>query len=737
MNQNNSQDNKNKPKFKDIEIAISRGRLLQAVDLAIEVMGPNLSDSDRNMLDGLRQSYSYMLEYALTGNEDPGRRLLIDDVRCDLRGLMAEYRMDRRMAASSSTLPSLRRLDKIQKTSLSVMLDQYRASQGMLMLSEESGQNDSSLHSESERIENMIFEKILALDFSDRNSLRLIKRVLSDGDILFSLKALIIAAIYLTFSYYFSRHKFLLLLDLLDSTDDERLKARVMTTVFLILLQWHDEAKTDLRVADRLEEWNGSLLNYTMLRDVVKVFLRSLDTARISEKMRRDFMPDMNSMNGDIMKSLREKLKKGEVIDPEMNPEWEELMRKTGMDKKLKEFQELQDEGADLLMLPLSQIKQINPFFNRLSNWFLPFSIDNSSLSSVHGLGDSALDLIFSDNSTMCHSDRYSLCLMLGHIPEAQRKMMFDNLQSGMESMKSDMADRLLKVSSPKFQMELECYMRDLYRFYSLYRNRSDFFNPFSSRVEFLNIDILKSWLEESEMKEFLSEFFFKRGYYKEALRIFNLIVEKDDVSDGYTWQKIGYCCQQTGDLSGALDAYSRAELFLGVDMWQTRMQAKCHEGLGHYSEAMRLYRVVFDERSQNRSLLRRLAICAFSCSEEEEILPLLYKYDYENPSTIDDLLIVAEVLCGKMTEASSRIDSYMLAREQTPEVLANLKMFRILAAIENGNLKEVVGLMPAYDSDSETNTLNSLFADWGLQVRYYEVLHLLEEASYSRRNMK
>lgn len=74
----------------------------------------------------------------------------------------------------------------------------------------------------------------------------------------------------------------------------------------------------------------------------------------------------------EILKKLREG---GGEIDAAMlenNPEWEELLDRNGLTKKMQELSEMQSDGADLMMVTFSNLKQF-PFFNKAVNWFLPF----------------------------------------------------------------------------------------------------------------------------------------------------------------------------------------------------------------------------------------------------------------------------------------------------------------------------------------------------------------------------
>ncbi|MCM1428845.1 MAG: tetratricopeptide repeat protein [Clostridium sp.] len=726
----------NNPKsLKKVESLLRDHHIIRALDMAIEICVAKGLTSYIEELNRLRQNYKFMLQYALTGNDDPGREVLVADTIADLRGIISEIRMDIRTHQSSDTLSSLRRLDKVRNDNFEALLHQYDELSVKIKLGTEAGNRPEALIKYREDLQRRIFEKTIALGICDRKALSQVETACEDQNLPYELRALLVVALYLSFSNVFNRHKFNVLLNLLDKVED-KLRARVITSLFLIMLEWHDFIIADLRTYRRLEEWNESLLNYTLLRDVVKSYLRALDTSRVNERLKNDIMPGLQSMRPEILKSL--KSQNPEDFNPEGNPEWEEMLRKSGLEKKMREFQEMQGDGADMMMLPLSQLKNA-PFFNILCNWFLPFSPERSELGAFRELRNAGIDILFDDMLGMCHSDRYSMALALNNMPIQQRQLLFGQLEAQGDQLRTVMKDKMLKVASPQFKMELDRYMRDLYRFYSLYRNRKDFFNPFVGSSEFLKIPILREWLEEPEMLEFLSEFFFKRGYYSEAAKIFSIYEKTQKEINGYVWQKLGYCYQRLGEYEKALECYSKAEFFQAADSWMTHSQAYCHERLGHWAEAARLYRILVSENPSNKKMLERYAKSSFRSGNHQEALPLLYKYDYEHPSEIDDLIIIAELTSGKIDEANLRIEKYMLTGKEIEQAMADYYLFNMITSIERkllsmalNNFKKAAKELThspsgeIADYDAVLRKLDS----WGIALRYGETLTLLSEAA-------
>lgn len=103
-------------------------------------------------------------------------------------------------------------------------------------------------------------------------------------------------------------------------------------------------------------------------------FIRTRGTEEINRKMREEVIPEMMKLRPDIYKKINENpeaMNDMASLD-DINPEWEDILNKSGIADKMKELQEMQEEGADVMMSTFSHLKTY-PFFSDISNWFLPF----------------------------------------------------------------------------------------------------------------------------------------------------------------------------------------------------------------------------------------------------------------------------------------------------------------------------------------------------------------------------
>ncbi len=102
-------------------------------------------------------------------------------------------------------------------------------------------------------------------------------------------------------------------------------------------------------------------------------FIQAHETEKITKKLTEEIIPEMMKLSPMIGKKIKLDEWMGETRFDEKNPEWQKILDETGLTDKLQEFTELQLEGADVFHSTFSNLKSY-PFFQQMSNWFLPFT---------------------------------------------------------------------------------------------------------------------------------------------------------------------------------------------------------------------------------------------------------------------------------------------------------------------------------------------------------------------------
>ena len=160
----------------------------------------------------------------------------------------------------------------------------------------------------------------------------------------------------------------------------------------------------------------------------------------------------------------------------------------------------------------------------------------------------------------MCNSNRYSFCLGLNLIPQAQREMMMG--QMGAESEEIKQLQREAQAMNPKVDEEVisNQYMQDLYRFFKVNSYRNNFFDIFSLSLNFYNKQSITPLISDDESMRKIAHYCFDKNNFKEALYVFERMIKSDEHNEDL-WQKIGYCRQMLNNNDGALEAYLQADL--------------------------------------------------------------------------------------------------------------------------------------------------------------------------------
>ena len=156
-------------------------------------------------------------------------------------------------------------------------------------------------------------------------------------------KSLIISAVLMGLMEQADERRMLLLMDAYAS-DDADVSVRALCA--LLVGMWlyrnrHMSARMRNRLA-ALKEMPGWVRDVRM---ATMQYVRSRDTERITRKFNEEVIPEMMKLRPEIEK-LKDKPLDTEAM--EENPEWAEMLEKSGVADRLKELQELQEDGGDV-----------------------------------------------------------------------------------------------------------------------------------------------------------------------------------------------------------------------------------------------------------------------------------------------------------------------------------------------------------------------------------------------------
>lgn len=622
--------NENVKLFGELEPSLRQGRISKAFGILENAINayPSLGKFAPE-LEHQRSEYGYMRSFTLRGLPDPTLPQRRAETIGKLRTLADS--MDRELSLSNaSTLyfNTLRYELSSPADTLASVADEYRRVSGKLSLvalAENPDQANESLSRSAEALERRLFNKVWTLYPLTSADDAAVGELIHDMSLRDRFKSLMVSALLMGGLEFYDERRMRLLMDIYAAApEDVSDEIRIPALCALLVLLWiHRSRQMSARLSERLDALRDMPEWMRDVRMAAMQFVRSRDTERITRKFREEVMPEMMRLRPEIEK-LKDKPFDPEAI--EENPEWADMLEKTGIADKLREMQELQQEGADVMMATFSTLKSF-PFFNDIANWFLPFDPSHSMVSGSAVPEVKSLLDILETAPMLCDNDKYSIALSLSQIPPQQRELMISQLR-----MQNEQLDTVRMAGAAAGKREREeiavNYVRNLYRFFKLFRRKGEFTDPFASGLNIPGTPALKAEFDDPDILTVLSEFYFRRGYHADALEAFRRLGDLTGPDAG-TLQKMGYCEQSLGNIREALACYEQANLLDPADKWTLRRLAWCYKSLQQWDNALNCYTALAENNPDDSSLALNIGLCHVKMRRFDVALNFLLKAEF------------------------------------------------------------------------------------------------------------
>ncbi|WFE83084.1 tetratricopeptide repeat protein [Parabacteroides chongii] len=572
--------------------------------------------SFQDKLNELQDTYKYMLRYRIEGAKDPMQEQIYNKIQTSSYELADRIRHKALAVESPLAFYSRRRSLKVQPNltfeNLHLQLSKHYAT----------GNN-----AEYDAILMVLFNKIWVSDPFTVEEAFVIKNILFDNELPFTTGCQIVSSLMLGLQAAFDLEKLMLLFDAAGH-ENEEIKVRALISILLTLYVYRKRTALYPQIINRLDALSETPGFTKAIRTITLRFILARETEKITRKLQNEIIPEMMKLSPKISNKINLKDITPEQLGEEMNPEWENIFADSSLGKKMEEFSELQQEGADVMHSTFVHLKSF-PFFRELSNWLLPFTTEHSSFGDRFNQNNGEKQML--DSMTlaafMCNSDKYSLYFSMMQLPEEAKKMMMNQFDSQASEMIQQNKEELISKRG-KLETITGQYIQDLYRFFKIYPGHLDFNDIFTMPLDFHNLSILRPYISDEESLSSIAEYYLRKNYFSDALTIFNQLAETNQESD-ILFQKIGYCKQMNNDLQGALEAYLRADLLNPGSKWVIRRIAGCYRSLKEPEEALKYYRRYEKLNPDNLSITISIGHCYLELRNYSEALKCFYKVDY------------------------------------------------------------------------------------------------------------
>lgn len=582
-------------------------------------------------LNRLSTSYSYMLQYLSQGILDPQRDNILSQILVDTYELSDKTVI--LLAADQSTHIFYQRNKQYKSQSLNSLAAEYLVELNKLQIinsvENESLDNEASkaLLRHCETLESDIFNKVWSTFPTTAADIETISSILASDKHPSHLKSLVLSALMLGLSKFFDQAKLKILLQSYASLEDNELKLRALINAVIVIYLYrsrigaYKDVTTIISQLEDLPEFaNDMKLIFTRL-------IHSRNTDNISRKLKEEIMPELQKMSPDLFNKIKGKTPGTiDINEIEENPQWQEWLDKSGISRKLEEFNELQLQGGDVFIATFAKLKSY-PFFNTLSNWFLPYHDNCSAVINAFGGKKHPLTGLFKVMPILCDSDKYSMLLSIASAPESQRNIMFQQFEAQREQLQELQIDEVQSVLKMRDTI-VNRYIQDLYRFFKLYSRRREFKSIFDTDINLTEVDCLKNYISDTSTLSVIAEFYFKNSFYDDAIKFYRQMVANHD-ADPHVYQKIAYSYQSLGKYREALRNYSRYELVDSSDIWNTKQMAQCYRSQHDHEKAIEYYNKALDISPQSVNLCLNLGHCYLDKGDYDNALQQYYKADF------------------------------------------------------------------------------------------------------------
>lgn len=613
---------------------LDQHRLSAAIDqLKILAQASKAPWQVMNRIEHVAESFGYLRNYAFDGVNDPERDRVVSEIAADTRRLAAELMRLHDIEDSPRQYFSTLRYERLQAdSSLTQLIERYRDNEGRLAMARLGGKPSDDMQREQETLADRIFNLAwVTYPLSSEEETAILNAV-TDPTLPDYFRDQLLGAVFLgSLEYYDERRMVILARTYLSGI--ERTEAKAL--IDLVIALWMHRGTVPGR---KLEAVMATITEKPQWKADLKMafmeLVRTRDTERISRTLNEDVIPAMIKMKPDIDKKLRSMNPSVEDISElmgEENPEWAEMFDKSGLSDKLKELTDLQSDGGDVMMSTMAGLKSFR-FFNDVAHWFLPYYTGYTDIRAVIGDGPKDIAEVIGTSPMICDSDKYSIILSLERIPAANRRMMLSQFKLNNINLEELKASELNPELNSRKNV-LNKYVQDLYRFYKLFRRKSEFPNPFAAPINLSAVKMLEKDIDDTDALTVVAEFYFKRGYHAEALELLTRLID-DGATTAQNYQKAGFCHQRLGQIPQAIEMYRRSELTRPDSLWTMRRLAQCYKLAGDSAKALEYFLRVAEKTPDDLPTALNIGHCYLELGNTAEALRQYFKVEFLDPDS-------------------------------------------------------------------------------------------------------
>lgn len=669
---------------------IEKGRLRDAINEIKSMASMRMDWEVDDKIKHTEQNYAYMLRYLTNGMADPGRDEMYGNLISEVYGLLDTLTEYIESVDSPTLYYSAIRYRKLKRDlhSIPQLIDDYKAAVDKLSLFsfvDDSANNaEKADRKKAEQIQSDIFTRIWTSQALTHDDAKAIKDAIADDSLSRDMKQLMISAVTLGLLQIYDKRKLEILIQTYMSLPN--IKVTSAALVGMILALWKYRSRPlNRNIADMLAAAKDMPSWSEDLKVAYLELIRARDTERINRKMRDELIPKMERLRPDMIEKMKKSgINPEDVTSMQENPEWQEMLDKNGVTDQLKELMEIQMEGGDVMMSTFAHLKQF-PFFQTISNWFLPFDSHHTSVVDTMRSLDIVADMM--ENARfLCDSDKYSFVFALSSMPKQQKEMMVSQMGAQSANIYEAMSDIGANQGVDR-RMAVNSYLQNIYRFFKLFGKRNEFFDPFDRSINLISVKALANDFNDAEVLQVIAEFYFKLKYMEDALHVYEHL-ENMTPGDASRYQKMGYCHERMRNYDKAIDFYQKSELLDTTSAWTVKRLATCYRLIGQHEMALSFYQQLAQLKPDDLGTSMLLGQSLLENGKYAEAIKEFYKVEFlDEKSTKAWRPLAWTLFLNGDFDGAERYYNKILNDDPTPNDYLNMGH----VALATGNIRDAV----------------------------------------------
>lgn len=682
---------------------IANGHVYVAISMMRQYAVNHSLGQWRDELENITEDYELMIEYLGRGVVDPDRERIHQRISVRLDRCVRNIILCNKIKSSPFYIEANRKAGdtKLETEELKAVLESFVSEQAMLELLDEEESTSKTNDTYLRHVNDMssFFHRIIVSPQWNEGIGKQVSDLLTSPTIDSFDAQLLVSAITIAVLNHEDEQKTRALISIYRNATDESIKQRA-------LVGWVFAAAMSNKAYDEVAAMCADEGVVRDIADMQKQVMFCLNADKDNQVIQKDIIPellknqDLNITRFGITEKEDDPME--DILNPNSSDERMEKLEST-----MRRMEKMQKEGSDIYFGGFSQMKRFT-FFNDMANWFWPFFIEHpgiqDSLAKI-GKGEFIKNMI--NSGPFCESDKYSFILTMKTVFERLPENMREMMQSGYElgSMVPD-ADR----SSGAYIRRM--YLQDLYRFFRLSIHNTILKSPFADDKAYLFV--ISKAFEGTRVEDRMAELalFMHR---RQLTNCFNAIAERyisshEGTDDGdYIHIAPLYYFEYQNNTDAAYSVLNDAweEGMMKDDTTALKMFGRVSMVKKDYERACRCYQRLHELHPENRNYALNYCIALMKKANYSEALDMLYRLDYENPTTNTTRALAWALMGSGRTEQADVLYEKLLQNEaKAPEDYLNAAY----CSWFGGNIQNAVRLFSEY---RETLGDADLPSDW------------------------